>query len=265
MDRADATGLGVSVVGHALLAYALVVVVVNRPALPAPPPALEVSYVDEVGLTAASPEPVPTARASEAPDVAPPEEAAPAPVPAPVPQPTPAPPRPAPRAAPVPSPTPAPPRTATQTPTRQQGSAAGQRNTGSRLGADILRGIGNDRAARTNSPPAQMTGQAMANIAQAIQRQVQPCANRQVYPGPGAERITTEISLSLNPDGSLAARPRAGRQTGLDDENRRYAARVADLAIATFVGCAPLRGLPGELYAVPRGWQSFIMRYRLPG
>jgi hypothetical protein len=110
-----------------------------------------------------------------------------------------------------------------------------------------------------------MTGQARANIAQAIQRQIQPCANRQIYPGPGAERISTDVRLSLNPDGSLAARPRAGRQSGVDDENRRYAARVADLAIASFVGCSPLRGLPAELYAVPGGWRSFTMRYRLPG
>jgi hypothetical protein len=150
-------------------------------------------------------------------------------------------------------------------PPRQQATGTRQRNSGSLLGPNLLRGIGNDRNAASNNPPAQMTGQAMANIGQAIQRQVQPCADRQVYPGPGAERITTEISLSLNPDGSLAARPRAGRQTGIDDENRRYAPRVADLAIATFVGCAPLRGLPADLYAVPRGWRNFTMRYRLPG
>jgi hypothetical protein len=265
MDRADASGLGVSVVGHALLAYACVVVVVRNPLPPPPPPALEVSYVDEVGLTAASPNPAPSARAAEAPDVAPPEEAAPAPVPAPVPQPTPAPPRPAPTAAPAPRPTPVPPRTATPAPARQQGTGTRQANTGSLLGPNLLRGIGNDRNAPSNSPPAQMTGQAAANIAQAIQRQVQPCADRQINPGPGAERITTAISLSLNPDGSLAGRPRAGAQTGVDDENRRYAARVADLAVATFVGCAPLRGLPAELYAVPRGWRNFTMRYRLPG
>ncbi len=265
MDRADATGLGVSVVGHALLAYACVAVVIRQPMPPPQPPSLEVSYVDEVGLTAASPNPAPTAQSSVAPEVAPPEEAAPAPAPAPIPEPTPAPPRPAPRAAPAPRPTPAPPRTAAPAPTRQQGNATAQRNAGSRLGAEILRGIGNDRNAASNNPPAQMTGQAAANIGQAIRRQIQPCADRQINPGPGAERITTEISLSLNPDGSLAARPRAGQQSGIDDENRRYAARVADLAIASFVGCAPLRGLPAELYAVPRGWRNFTMRYRLPG
>jgi outer membrane biosynthesis protein TonB len=263
MDRAEATGFGVSVVGHCTL-LAAAWLVVSRPTPPQVSQAFEVSYVDEVGLTAASPNPAPSAQASAAPEVAPPEEAAPAPAPAPVPEPTPAPPRASPRPAPSPEraapPKPAPPQVA-----RQQGSAATQRNTGSRLGAEILRGLGNDRNAQSNSPPAQMTGQAAANIGQAIRRQIQPCADRQINPGPGAERITTEISLSLNPDGSLAARPRAGQQTGIDDENRRYAARVADLAIASFVGCAPLRGLPAELYAVPRGWRNFTMRYRLPG
>lgn len=264
MDRAEATGLGVSVMGHcALLATAWLVV--SRPTLPAPSQAFEISYVDEVGLTAASPQPAPSAMAMLAPEVAPPEEAAPAPEPVAVPAPTPAPPRPAPAPAPsqeraAPQARPAPPQSA-----RQRGTGTAQRNTASRLGADLLRGLGDDRNARTNSPPAQMTGQARANIAQAIQRQVQPCADRQIDPGPGANRIATEISLSLNPDGSLAARPRAGRQTGVDDENRRYAGRVADLAIASFVGCAPLRGLPAELYAVPGGWRSFTLRYRLPG
>ena len=110
-----------------------------------------------------------------------------------------------------------------------------------------------------------MNAAAAADIAQAISRQVQPCADRQVNPGPGAERIRTALALRLNRDGSLAARPRMVRQTGVDDENSRYASRVADLAIASFVGCAPLRGLPAELYDVPRGWANFTMNYHLPG
>jgi hypothetical protein len=110
-----------------------------------------------------------------------------------------------------------------------------------------------------------MSARAMADIGSAIARQVQPCADRQVYPGPGAERIVTPISLRLNRDGSLAGRPRVGQQRGLDDENSRYAQRVADLAVNAFVSCAPLRGLPQELYDVPRGWSNFTLNYRLPG
>lgn len=266
MDRADATGVGVSVLGHALLAYACIWVATGNVIRQAEPTAFEVSYVDDVGLTAASPNPVPTAQASVAPEVGPPEEAAPArvPEPAPEPAPTPAPPRAAPRPTPAPRAAPAPPRQATPAPQRQAATGTRQRPTGSLLGPNLLRGIGNDRNAPSNSPPARMTGQAMANIGQAITRQIQPCANRQVYPGPGAERIVTPVILRLNPDGSLAGRPRVGTQRGVDDENRRYAQRVADLAVNAFVSCAPLRGLPAELYDVPRGWSNFTMNYRLP-
>ncbi len=265
MERADAAGFGVSVFGHVAIVAVAWFLTLGNPARQPESPAFEVSYVDEVGLTSASPSPSSQpAAAPQAPEVAPPEEADATPEPAP-PEPVPAPPRPAPRPAPSPRAAPAPPRQAAPAPARQQAAGTRQRNTGSLLGPNLLRGIGNDPASRTNTPAAQMTGQARANIAQAIQRQVQPCADRQIDPGPGANRIATEISLSLNPDGSLAARPRAGRQTGVDDENRRYAARVADLAVASFVGCAPLRGLPAELYNVAGGWRSFTLRYRLPG
>jgi hypothetical protein len=261
MDRAEATGFGVSVVGHCAL-FAAAWLIVSRPDLPASTQAFEVSYVDEVGLAAASPDPAPSAMASVAPEVAPPEQAASAPAPEPVPEPAQS--QAAPRPAPSPERAATPPRPAPR-PAGQQGSANAQRNTGSLLGPNLLRGIGNDRNAPSNSPPAQMTGQAAASIAQAIQRQIQPCANRQVYPGPGAERIVTPVILRLNPDGSLAGRPRVGTQRGIDDENRRYAQRVADLAVNSFVSCAPLRGLPAELYDVPRGWSNFTMNYRLPG
>ena len=110
-----------------------------------------------------------------------------------------------------------------------------------------------------------MSAKAAADIGSAIIRQVQPCADRQIIPGPGAERIRVAIRLSINRDGSLAGRPQIVGHDGVDDSNARYVDRVDDLAIATFVGCAPLRGLPPELYAVPRGWKLFTLRYKLPG
>jgi hypothetical protein len=110
-----------------------------------------------------------------------------------------------------------------------------------------------------------MGAQAAASIGSAIQRQIQPCANRQVNPGPGASRIRVTINLRLNRDGSLAARPRVVGHAGVDDENSRYVDRVDDLAIASFVGCSPLRGLPDELYDVQNGWSNFTLRYKLPG
>ncbi|MFX6911415.1 hypothetical protein ABTH68_19310, partial [Acinetobacter baumannii] len=67
---------------------------------------------------------------------------------------------------------------------------------------------------------------ALASIRDAIARQSQPCADRQVNPGPGANRIVTTLNLRLNPDGTLAATPSMVRQAGIDDENQRYAQRV---------------------------------------
>ncbi|MGL4312528.1 MAG: cell envelope biogenesis protein TolA, partial [Sphingomonas sp.] len=104
---------------------------------------------------------------------------------------------------------------------------------------------------------------ALASIRDAIARQIQPCADRQVNPGPGANRIVTTLNLRLNPDGTLAGTPSVVRQTGLDDENQRYAQRVKDLGIAAFKGCAPLH-LPPEFYATPNGgWGNINYNWQL--
>ena len=263
MDRAGATGLGVSVVGHlALLLLALLALRNVTQAPPPSPPAIEVSFVDQIAATSAAPQPSPApAAAARAPELGPVEDAAPAPAP-----PTPAPPQPRAAEAPAPTPAPTPPSRARTRPAPQAPAGTGQATRRPGLGDLDPRSFGRDPASHSNSPPAAtMSAQAAADIAQAITRQVQPCADRQVIPGPGAERIRTAIALRLNRDGSLAGRPRVVGQNGVDDENRRYASRVADLAIATFTGCAPLRGLPQELYDVPRGWSNFTMYYRLPG
>jgi hypothetical protein len=146
-------------------------------------------------------------------------------------------------------------------------AATAARPRGSRLGDDFLKGL-SDRPSPNRSeaaPAAKMGAQAAANIGSAILRQVQPCANRQVTPGPGAERIRVAINLRLNRDGTLVSRPRVVGHTGVDEDNRRYVDRVDDLAIATFVGCSPLKGLPDELYDVQNGWSNFTLRYKLPG
>ncbi|MFN3944225.1 MAG: cell envelope biogenesis protein TolA [Allosphingosinicella sp.] len=292
MDRAEATGFGIATTGHVALLVALSVGFAASQNVPAPPvQTIEVSFAEDVALVSSAPEPTiePPAQ-SVAPELGPPEEPAPAPEPEPAPpqpqpEPAPAPPQPQPRpqpkqAAPAPAQEKARPQPAREQPAPKQkaaappatkatesGTAAAERPRGSRLGPDLLKGIGRDPSPSTDTRPtgAVMSAQAAADIGSAILRQVQPCADRQVSPGPGAERIVTPISLRLNRDGSLAARPTVGRQTGIDDENRRYAERVADLAIATFVGCSPLRGLPQELYEVPNGWRNFTLRYRLPG
>ena len=248
-------------VGHAALLAVLTLGLAQMARPPAPAAPMEVSFVEDVGLVAAAPEPTPEPQAQgTAPEVGPVEDAAPAPAPEPAPAP------PAPRES----------RPARAAPARAQGAAApGPAGHGRHRRAhppsrprrsQSATASAATPASRSNRPPAAaMSAQAAADIGSAITRQVQPCADRQVDPGPGADRIVTTLNLRLNRDGSLAAAAARGRQSGLNDDNRRYAERVADLAVASFVGCSPLRGLPAELYDVPRGWSNFTMNYRLPG
>ena len=154
--------------------------------------------------------------------------------------------------------------------TKGSGSTAEAKTSrprGSRLGDNFLKGLSADPSPSKSEAPkaAKLGAQAAANIGSAILRQVQPCANRQVTPGPGAERIRVTINLKLNRDGTLKSRPTITGHAGVDDDNRRYVDRVDDLAIATFVGCSPLRGLPDDLYDVQNGWSNFSLRYKLPG
>jgi outer membrane biosynthesis protein TonB len=147
------------------------------------------------------------------------------------------------------------------------GSGKAEKPRGTLLGKDFLKGLGSDPApAKAQQPTgAVMSAVAMSGIVAAIKRQVQPCADRQVNPGPGASRIQVKINLKLNRDGSLAGRPAVVSTSGVNDENSRYEKRVADLAIAAFTGCSPLRGLPEELYQTPKGgWSNFNMNYKLP-
>lgn len=263
MDRAEATGFGIAFVGHAALLAALTLGLATWGDPPPLSNPIEVSFVEDVGLVSAAPQPATTPpEQGMAPEVGPTEDAAPAADPRPLP------PLPEPRPSavePRPAPKQAQPRERPAPPQRSQGS--GERTRRSLIGDDILKGIGRDPSPSRSrqAPAATMSSRAAADIASAIARQVQPCADRQIYPGPGAERIVTPVILRLNRDGSLAARPRVGRQTGIDDQNGRYADRVADLAVRSFVECSPLRGLPAELYDVANGWRNFTLRYRLPG
>jgi outer membrane biosynthesis protein TonB len=277
MDKAEARGLGVATFGHLALLAALTFGFSQATQPPMLSQPMEVSFVEDIGLQNAAPDPAtePPAQ-SVAPDIGPPEDAAPAPAPSvtappePEPVPTPAvkpapakaepkkqPAKPAPKAAP-----------AKEQPKKQaaSGSGSAEKARGSRLGKNFLQGIGRDPTTSTSQkPPGVMNAQALAGIEAAIRRQVQPCADRMVSPGPGANRIRVKLNLKLNPDGSLRARPTVVSISGDDAENGRYVERVKDLAIATFTGCSPLRGLPEELYQTPKGgWSNFNMNYNLP-
>jgi hypothetical protein len=250
MDRAEWTGTGAALLFHVVLIGALTMSLAHVSSTPEPP-AMEVEFVEEVGLTAAAPQAVAVPPPpSQAPEIGEAEPIA-----------APTPPAPAPRPTPSPVVKPAPPRPAPSKPAPRV----------SRIGDDFLKGISDDKLAPRSSPApkpaaATVSASAMAGIVQAIRRQVQPCADRQVNPGPGASRIKVRMRLQLTRSGRLRVPPRVIGTSGVDDENARYEERVKDLAVATFVGCAPLVGLPPELYETEsgRGWSDFIMNYNLP-
>lgn len=277
MDRAERTGLGVAVAGHVLLFGALMLTLPDAPEPPAPPPSVEVEFVDsaEVALTAEAPP-----AAATAPETTPaliePAEPEPERIVAPVPEPLPVPPPPSPIAVPQPMPKPQP--KAVERPRPQPKAAQRARDAQpkaapkqaaapqSRLGADFLKGIGTDPKPQAKASGATLTAASLAGIQQVIANRIQPCANRQISPGPGANAIRTSLRLRLKPDGSLAAAPAVVSQAGKNDGNERFADRVADLAVAAVRQCAPLKGLPAALYKTPKGgWSDIRFSYKLPG
>ena len=135
----------------------------------------------------------------------------------------------------------------------------------SRLGDHFLDNLGTTPTTSTAKAPSatKIDARSLASIQQAIARQIQPCADRQRNPGPGANAIVIILNLKLNEDGTLAATPRMVRQSGLDGDNDRYAQRVVDLGIAAFKGCSPLK-LPAEYYSTPSGgWNNINFQWKL--
>lgn len=277
IDRAEAAGLGVATAGHVALLAALTYgfATARLPVTKSDP--IDVAFVDEAALESASPDP-----SREAPGGAaafePLPESAP-PVPTELTPPRPVPPIPAPQKTEVRAPAPTPdrrpvtrhqppqPPAATKPARPRQPPSRPSRPGKSREALDInLEGTrdGPGKAETAGSPAAVMNAKAMANIGGLIRRQVQPCADRMVSPGPGASRIKVRLNLKLNRNGSLRAPPSVEGVSGLDEENRRYAQRVKEMAVAVFTSCSPLRELPPELYAVANGWSDFDMNYNLP-
>lgn len=258
IDRRDIVGFTVAVLGHVGL-VALILWLPKgdgKPVMPDNEP-IQVTLADDISLVSADPDPSdePPAQASQGDEALDDSTVAP-PDPTSEPEKKPTPPRDNPDAAKQPTP---PPKRNTQ----------GQQGTGGRKGSLDL-DPSNFTDGRAQQPTdgkgtkseATMTGPASANIDSAIIRQVQPCADRQVIPAPEARRIFAKVQLTFNRDGSLADFTIVGHD-GVDDTNRRYVARVDDAVEAVFRGCTPIRGLPAELYDIPRGWKTRKFRYQL--
>lgn len=261
IERRDITGLTVAILGHAgLIALIYFWPWGVREEKPAAMDPIQVTLADDVGLVSAAPDPSdePPAQAAQG-EEAPPEPDA-------------APPEPQPEAKPDPAPKPQPKPDATDRhrpdrPSTQTPNAKPPRNTPQPTGqvSDPSKDNGPAKEPTNGTgtkSQATMTGEAQQNILSAIRRAVQPCADRQVIPAPEARQILAMVQLKLRPDGSLQSVQIVGHE-GVNDSNERYVARVDDAVEAIFAGCTPIRGLPPELYDVPRGWRSMKFRYRL--
>lgn len=288
MDRAERDGLGVATAGHVLLfgALSLGLLTTSKPKPPINDP-MEVQLVDEIGLRSAMPEPAPEPPApSEAPEVGPPEEVAPAeatPAP-PEPEPRPAPPQPKPKPAPAPKPQPKPKPAAAkptpeQTPRRRPDKPVAaptppakpiaEKPRGSRLGPDFLKGITPEKSAGKATTPraATLDARAVAGLAAAIAAQVKPCY---VVPSGGtdATSIVTVLNLRLNKDGTVAGQPTVKDHGGVTPANQSYVRQMDDAARRAVLRCSPLR-LPPELYELPNGdgWNNidFVFNPRAMG
>lgn len=272
MDRTEKTGLGVAVVGHILLFGLLSASLLWRRAPSFSHPPMDVTLSTEAAMESQAPVITEHPAQSQAPEVGPPEEAAPS-APAPTrpsePQPTAPKPEPAPAPKPAEVSKPQPPKkqpTAKPRPqpapdkTKGQEKAAGKHERGSLLGPNFLKGITAEKSdSPTQAPRASKVGaRDMANIEGLIQRQVLPCYDLGSLKGTSAMSIITILHLQFRRDGSVASAT-VDSQSGIDGENQRYAQQVGEASRRAVLRCSPLRGLPDDLYQ--NGWDDFLMRF----
>lgn len=231
---------------------------------PAPEPVAQPQPLPE------PPKPVP------APPQPKPVPAPPKPAPKPQPQPKPSPPKPAPpRPAPPkpapPKPAPAKPAPVRPAPAQQSAKPAPAKATtpksgsgdtsprrrpdaptgGSRIGSDFLKGIpGSTKPGTAKAAPAATIGpEVRSSLAGAISRQIKP--HWAAPQGVDADKLVTILAWDLNPDGSLAGRPRVVDQQGLTPANEAQAKRHAEQAIRAVQLAAPF-DLPDTYYS---GWK----------
>lgn len=198
--------------------------------------------------------PMPAPRPQPKPKPVPPRPAPPKPAP---PKPAPAKPAPAKPAPAKPSPAkPAPAKPATTPPKSGSGDTSPRRRPdaptgGSRIGSDFLKGIpGSTKPGTAQSAPAATIGpEVRSSLAGAISRQIKP--HWAAPQGVDADKLVTILAWDLNPDGSLAGRPRVVDQQGITPANEAQAKRHAEQAIRAVQLAAPF-DLPDTYYS---GWK----------
>lgn len=301
LSKQEGAGLAIAALAHAGLLGFLMLSPPGKTIKP-PPERMEVTFSDEIADQSTSPDPMAEAAPDVAPELGEPapEPVAqpqplpepPKPVPAPPqPKPVPAPPKPAPKPQPQPKsaqPKPAPPKPvppkpvppkpapAKPAPAKPAPAKAAPAKPGddsprrrpdapsgaSRIGSDFLKGIpGATRPGTAKTPPAAVAGpEVKASLASAVARQVK--AHWVGPQGVDIDKLVTVLAWDLNPDGSLAGRPRVVSQTGITPANEAQAKRHAELAIRAVQLAAPF-DLPSEYYANWKRISAFRFDKRL--
>ena len=262
MERAEKYGLGVATAGHVVLFGLLSVGFLATPnPLKIERPPVEVQFVDEVGMEAATPRPAEQPPATSiAPELGPPEPATPASEAAP--EPAPAPPEPAP--APIPAPTPKPNKPPVRQPEAKAQPKAAPENAprqapkGSRLGPDFLKGISDKASANRASTAvnAPIGAREQASLAAELLRQLRP--HWRSPSGADIEQLRVVVVARLNKDGSLAGEPRAEDVTGITPSNRAQVRLFAERAVAAVKLGAPYN-FPEQFYDA---WQVIRPRFK---
>lgn len=243
LDRAEWTGTGAALAFHVALIAAMSMSLAHVASVPEPP-AMDVEFVEEVGLTAAAPQSVATPPPpSQAPEIgeAEPVERVPVIEPKPAPSIVPAPARPQIPAKPAPR--------------------------VSRIGDDFLKGIADDdlapRAGPAKPAAAAFSASARASIASSIARQAQPCADRQPYLGDDADQVQIYLKLYFTRGGRLSRPPQISSMSGPSEARAKYGELLEDQVRRIFAECSPFR-LPADLYDTDDGgWKETTLRYRV--
>ncbi len=236
MDRAERTGLGIAVLGHALLFGALSLSLLRTPPKLTPiNPPINVDLVDATAMETAAPDAVQDASAPPAPSETPEEAETPTP-PALV--------KPAPAPEPSAKPLPNKPRAS-----RLDSALASQLSrAASRESATP--GTGRGAAAQGSGTPAARTAaQLEASFIQALFLKIKRYWRAPT--GVDAELLKTNIIVTLKPDGTVD-QITITSQSGVNENNENLKSLHAERAASAIRRAAPFP-LPPEHYAI---WQS---------
>jgi hypothetical protein len=282
MDRAEATGVGVAVAGHAaLIALLAFGIAVTREPTP-PTDAMEVSFVEEAGPVSSAPETLETPAPAIGEDVAAPDAASGAdasvaePIVPPVPEPVRPPVETGERRRPDVTrnpvtirPQPQPRVVQAQPRLQQRPSQPQPRPQRTRTFADVVRSVGGGAPAARNPASAApaapaapaATPQVRASIRSVIASELnEPRCRAQNFPAPEARAIQVTMTVSLERDGSLAGTSNI-RISNDDPGLARYEGRVRELALALLRCAAPFQRLAGQYPEFYNSWRQFPYRF----